>query len=172
MREQLTPAIGTGLLLGVVVALAAIAVTQMSRGAVETAQVSEVDTIQMVSEAVAPPSVNFPNRPEVYFNAVIERPLFAPGRRPSEPVQDEAELPTVEPEANPVVNEPTLPPNVQLHGISGHEYDYSALLSMEGGAPQWIKQGASLDKWRLSSVGADWIILENGENSLRVELYK
>ncbi|MEP6016989.1 MAG: hypothetical protein ABJ251_00700 [Paracoccaceae bacterium] len=109
-------------------------------------------------------------RPDVFYSAITERPLFSQTRRPAtfEPAIEEPVVEVVE--EKPQQEAP--PPNVALHGVSGSVDNLRALLSIEDGAPDWFLTNAIIQQWVLSEIGSDWIVLRRNDKSFRVELYK
>ncbi|SMR83565.1 hypothetical protein SAMN04488030_0042 [Aliiroseovarius halocynthiae] len=173
MKAFVMPVLGTGILLGVVVALGALTITQMfapERTVVQFAsQKTNIASVQNANTSTAP---DLPKRAAVYFEAISERPIFAPTRRPA--VETVEEIAVIEPEVvpEPVEIKPSLPPNIKLHGISGDRENLSALLSIEGGSPDWAPVGTLFGNWKLTDVGADWVLLKSGDAFHRVELYQ
>lgn len=115
-------------------------------------------------------SVSLPERPDVFYAAITERPLFAQSRRPeafaAPPAEEPAPVEAGQPEPE------VLPPNIDLHGVSGSVDHLRALLSVEGGAPEWFETNAIIQRWVLAEIGTDWIMLQHAGRSFRVELYQ
>jgi len=111
-------------------------------------------------------------RPAVYYEAIIQRPVFSPSRRPVAPMpaalEPEPETPA------PAVSEPepVAVPQLRLLGIIGNGSERSALISNQGGDPAWIGQGGSIAGWQIGSVGPDWIEITLDSQKIRIEMYE
>lgn len=78
------------------------------------------------------------------FRAAVERPLFAPSRRPAS-------------QAVPMVSAaPPAPlPNLELVGILAAGEDVFILVRPPGGRVQRLAVGQAIGEWRLDSIGPD-----------------
>lgn len=171
MKAFLVSAAGSSALLGIVVLLGLGLINQYSQEDRQLASLTRSPTSDLSGAPDSSEAAQLPTRPQVYFAAITERPIFAPTRRPVQPSRDDmpvqpAEVTVPEPE------EAEAPLTVQLRGIRGHGDKYSVLLSNDGQTPEWVEVGAAIGRWKVSEIGSDWIIMKNGENSQRLELYQ
>ncbi|MEQ6204725.1 hypothetical protein ABMC88_16910 [Sulfitobacter sp. HNIBRBA2951] len=111
-------------------------------------------------------------RPDVFYAALLERPLFAPGRRPvvAEPeievvAQQEVREPTPEPTKAPA-------PDLGLLGVMGTDNTNSALVANAGGDPIWITTGTTIAGWTVTNIGTDWLELNLDDETIRIEMYQ
>jgi len=111
-------------------------------------------------------------RPDVFYAALLERPLFAPGRRPviAAPeiqvvVQEDAPAPPPEQEKPPV-------PELALLGVMGSDNNNRALVSNAAGDPVWINPGTTIAGWRVVTIGPDWLELKLDTETIRIEMYQ
>ncbi len=113
-----------------------------------------------------------PERSDVYYQAILDRPVFELTRRPIDP---EAEIP--EPEPTPVVvveapePAPELP-NVSLLGVMSTGSRIQALISVDGGELIWLSEGESIGGWTITGAGEDWLELAAENNKVRLELFE
>lgn len=110
-------------------------------------------------------------RPAVYYEAITERPVFSPARRPVAPEETEAvveEPPAPEPAPEPAA---AAPPAIRLLGVIGTGNRRSALVSHQGAEPAWITVGTVIEGWTLAEIGPDWIEMVNSPQRFRVEMY-
>jgi hypothetical protein len=99
-----------------------------------------------------------PSRDEL--EAIAERPLFSPSRRPF--VAAEAE-----PAAAPVRS---LPP-LQLIGVLLTEQQRTALIQAVGeGDPTWVREGHKLQGWQVEKIEQDRVHVRAGDRLEMVEL--
>ncbi|MHA6268367.1 hypothetical protein ACXYMP_16020 [Aliiroseovarius sp. CAU 1755] len=171
MRTVLAPVLGSGVLVGIVVLLGFGLMGQIAQEDSGRDGLAEPESGTALVASASSDTARLPTRPEVYFAAITERPIFAPTRRPVQAARDEKPAQTVEVTA-PLLEQDEVPLAVQVHGIRGQGDAYSALLSSGGQTPEWLDPGASIGGWKVSEIGSDWIIMNNGENSQRVELYQ
>ncbi len=111
-------------------------------------------------------------RPEVFYAALLERPLFAPSRRPvvAEPevdviIQEEAPRAEPEPEKVPI-------PDLGLLGVMGTDNTNRALVANAGGEPVWITAGTTIAGWTVAAIGPDWLELNLDNETIRIEMYQ
>ncbi|MEP4627168.1 MAG: hypothetical protein ABJR46_16630 [Tateyamaria sp.] len=168
MTRFFPPLLGTSALGLTAAAMTSLAWQQLNQTA--DYSVPKERTVSRDSAELAGRTTSLTVRPNIYYSATTERPLFLQSRRPTELEQLEKEViletPTkqLEPDAPP--------PAVALHGVSGSINDLRALLSIEGDAPDWFLTDAKIQQWVLVEIGADWVVLQRNEISFRVELYK
>lgn len=106
-------------------------------------------------------------RSKAYFDAIVERPLFATDRRPTD-------LAATPQKAARVAADPELiivPPRVELMGTVVNETRRAALLAMNDEPPSWISQGSSLDDWTVTTVEDEAVELTIQNQTIRVELF-
>ncbi|MFZ5963019.1 hypothetical protein ACOXXX_08730 [Thalassococcus sp. BH17M4-6] len=113
-----------------------------------------------------------PRRPDVYYDAVTQRPLFAPDRRPL--VLDDT--PEADP-PDPVVATPPKPvvvppPAVRLLGVMGAADENRALVQNAEGEALWLTQGTELAGWTISRIGPNWLDLSRASETIRIEMYQ
>lgn len=119
-----------------------------------------------------PASASLPKpRPDIYYAAITDRPIFEPTRRPvtmaPTPVEVEPETIEVAPTSS---DRPPLPV-VELLGVIRSSESGSALLSIDGGAALWFKEGATISGWRLNKVLDEQIEFVRDSESEIVDLY-
>lgn len=96
--------------------------------------------------------------PREAFRAALERPLFAPSRRPARPA--EAVAPEVEPEEQPVLEGPRAPP-FRLVGTVGRRGRTEALLvAADGARLARAVVGAEVSGWLVVEVGPEHLVVE------------
>lgn len=110
-------------------------------------------------------------RPDVYFDAVEERPLFAPSRRP---VVAASILGTVaEPE---LVEQPLTIAAVDdaalvLLGTMQGSDGWLALIRDSGATAEWQQVGARVADLTITAIGPDWATLASETTEVKLELY-
>jgi hypothetical protein len=106
----------------------------------------------------APVEFEPPSRNEL--EAIAERPLFSPSRRPFVAVE-------AEPAAAPVRS---LPP-LQLIGVLLTEQQRTALVQAVGeGDPTWVREGHQLQGWQVEKIEQDRVHVRAGDRLETVEL--
>ena len=115
--------------------------------------------------------------PDSFYEVILERPLFAPSRRPVKiaAVQEEAEPLDEEPfDEEPVeVLEATIEPlDFVLSGVLESGGERSAFLRQDGEAGSWFRVGETAGSWSVDAIGADWVELSAGEQTFRLELFQ
>ncbi len=170
---RMLPALGTALL---VVSSSYLGTTAL--GSVRAAS-SAREALTPPQTSVAPPgsAVN-PDRPgeppEELYQAILDRPLFAPSRRPmpvSAPPTPTTSLPTLEPVATLPEPKTVSPPSLALKGIVGGRDRSVAFVEQAGAEPAWLAQGMMIEDWELAVIGRDWIVLRQGEQEVRIDLF-
>lgn len=136
-------------------------------------ELSEEFPIAPQVTAAAPVALDLPpEQPPVYespapnqFDAIANRPLFSPSRRPFVPeVEEEAEA---APEAEPDLG----PPEVELVGVMLSDKQRAALLApTAGGQLQWLYEGQSWEDWVIEKIEPDRATLRQGERGAMLEL--
>ena len=112
------------------------------------------------------------SRPDVFYQAITQRPLFAPSRRPNEPVSVVAPATTtrpVQPQPAPIARQPE---NLRLTGVFGQDAAKSALIDDSNGHAIWVQVETQIDGWTVTDIGADWILLSDGDATFRLELFE
>lgn len=115
-----------------------------------------------------------PSKPsEEALREITNRPIFSESRRPRRaaivPVEP-ARTPEPKQVAKPRVELPE--PKVQLLGVLMGGSTSSALISLEGGDPEWVKEGSRLAGWQLEKIFSDSISISSHNRVLTVELYR
>lgn len=123
-------------------------------------------------------SVHRSVRPEIYYKAVVERPIFSVERRPfeSSDVVSQAIQPEAMSEREILPTSPPLP-EVILLGALIADVSRSALVSVAGSDPEWLHENDAVsDGWRIVSVHSRWIeidnLLDDNNDSVKIDLYK
>jgi len=170
MNGKLLPAAGTLILLAgaYVSAQYARVVFQGSISSVQsTGTARPSDSVQQSTPVSLPKP-----RPELYYAAITNRPVFEPSRRPVYVSPEQ-----VEPESQ-VVNIATADdglspfPAVELLGVIRSSDSRSALLSIDGGAALWIKEGEMVVGWQLNRVSNEQVEFVRDSEREIVDLYK
>ncbi len=109
-------------------------------------------------------------RSDVYYQAILDRPVFEITRRPIEP---QAQTPEPEPEVA-VVAPPPAPelPKVSLLGVMSTGSRIQALIAVEGGEALWLTEGEKIGGWTITGAGKDWLELAAEDNKVRLELFE
>ena len=109
-------------------------------------------------------------RPDRFYQAIAERPLFAPGRRPAAVDAAPAEPEVVE----AVEPEPAAPEALaaRLSGVMAGGARPAALIAIGAAAPEWVRVGDSVGSWILVGVDGAGADLESGGRSQRLELHR
>lgn len=121
----------------------------------------------------APPNaqpLEFTERPEPprtprddAVDEIAARPLFSADRRPYEPPPEPVQ--EVVPTAIPSVP-------LELAGIFVSEADKAALVlvSDNGNPPAWLREGQSIEGWRVATIEQDRVLLRQGEQERELRL--
>lgn len=170
MIARLLPLIGTGILIAIT-ALLGIKAAEVSK----RRPANSVATLTQDAPAPQTQTAHIAQRPDAYYAAITERPVFAPLRRPYVP-----KVAASEPAPKPAVEVPkpvaqaieARPPEVTFQGIITRDERKAALIGLDGEAPAWVAQGDSIAGWTLSNIGNDWIEISRDARSIRVDMYK
>ena len=101
------------------------------------------------------------------FDAMIERPLFSPTRRPPPPPP----APLTMPSAGPVQAPPPPAPNVTLSGvISGGGGGVALLRRPQDQTPVRVASGGQIDGWTVTEIRPRAVVLRRDARSVTVEL--
>jgi hypothetical protein len=133
---------------------------------IELQGVSQHSLATEASGASPAPDLSRPEEPAVavpplaVYAPVIERPVFAPTRRP--PLVPE-----------PLEARPTRPGGITLKGVVLSSQKRIALLEAPGSGsdPQRIAEGERLEGWIVEAVLADHVVMRKGEVMRRLELH-
>ncbi|MEZ5823868.1 MAG: hypothetical protein R3C97_03730 [Geminicoccaceae bacterium] len=111
--------------------------------------------------------------PASRFEAMIERPLFSPMRRPSEPVLVAIEYePVIEPAAGPDEPVGPLDPTIAFVGSLKRSGETLALITREReDYVQAIRTGDEIDGWKVVEVGERSLELEAAGERRRLEIF-
>lgn len=162
----LPPIAGTALLVATFLLLLLQLVRVMDAASSDTIAVEAFELPKNdASNAIAPTLRGM--RPNAYYDAVTDRPLFAPQRRPFEP----AVVVDTEPQApEPVaVEEPQ--PIFRLKGVMNIDGGYRALVESSAGVTEWIEEKNELSGWVIEEIGPDWVEIKKNESSIRLDMY-
>jgi hypothetical protein len=174
--NKLNPALGTLILIALTGSAGYLAFS-VAKPSFTFIKLPEIGSEEVALEATAEaPDLVPDQRPEIYFAAILDRPLFAQSRRPqvleSASVQ-EAPVLIPEPAPAPEPEAVILPePNVALLGITAGGAQNSALISVEGAEPEWLEEGSNISGWRIEGIKPSAIELSESGRSLRIELYR
>ena len=170
MIARLLPLVGTGVLLAATTAIG----IEVNRVINDPPALPDTGSDMSNASPVAPSDTTSPRRKPratVYYEAITDRPLFAPSRRPVE-AQAEIVVPEPVPDSEPTPPpEPTAPPQVTLHGVITSGDRSRALLGLEGAAPEWFDLNASIAGWTLAEIGPDFVRLTRDTQKFRVDMY-
>lgn len=110
------------------------------------------------------------SRPDVYFEATLQRPIFFQDRRPRQPeIEREQPVDTI----SVAVNQPEQEmPDLELRGVAGSSGSYKALISLKAGNPDWVRAGDVIENWKIEHIGATWIDIRNASQEIRIEMYQ
>ncbi|MEO8531354.1 MAG: hypothetical protein ABI459_09020 [Deltaproteobacteria bacterium] len=170
---MLAPIAGTALLATV---LAGSVMLVMRQQSVES--VPPVPLSTTTPENVSATTINMPaRRPDLYYQAIADRPLFSPTRRPFEPdvvLTGAAEpdpkmtaTPVTEPAAQPA--EP--PPDFRLLGLMTTAKGGRALIAVGDTAATWFGDGENLMGWRIGAVTRNGLTLTKDKIVINLEIY-
>ncbi len=120
----------------------------------------------MTSPQQGEPSVLPTPRPNVFYDAITDRPLFAPSRRPNM-ISEVLEI--EEPEQ---VQEIRRPDNLVLSGVLDGTLSRSAFISVGGLEGEWFRTNDEIEGWAITDIGPDAITLTDGNDSFRLELFE
>lgn len=111
-------------------------------------------------------------RPEIYYDAILDRPLFAPTRAPIRAEPEPAQpTPVAATPMAPAMD--TAPPtDLILSGIMGDEDNRSALLGFDETNKEWMRIDDELKGWTIAEIGADWVELSLDRQTYRLELFE
>lgn len=113
--------------------------------------------------------LNLPTaQPDIYYEAITQRPIFEPTRRPF------AAAPAVDLIITEVPSDTaiTLPDNLVLSGVLGGGNSRSAFVSWADGAGEWVRIDDKVDGWVVTEIESEWITLTAGEDTFRLELFE
>lgn len=165
MKELVARMAGTGFL--VTGLLAAVYIAPAMR------PTSDEIVVQDVTKTIAATLESRPlamaTRSEIYFQAVLDRPVFAPTRRPTvtDAIEDAPE--EVAPATQVVA---TTTPDMLLLGVLSGGESSKLLVSVSGGSPIWVTKGDEIDGWTLTDAGADWAEVSQNQMKFRLDLYQ
>lgn len=162
------PFLGTATLTGIAAALGTLAF-QTTPAAPD---IVPTQTTDPVPQTTAQQNQTLPSaRPDVFYAAITERPLFAPTRRPVDNATPAAVV-TQAPE--PAVTAPVLTPptDLKLSGILGGGTNRSAFVAREDGSGEWLRVDTKIEGWTITEIGPEWIVLSAGDDTFRLELFK
>lgn len=171
--RALLPYIGTVILLAFAAFGVSLAVQAQSNLEVSSLDRSSVspEAPESAQETKSASSISLPRlRPAVYYEAIVERPLFSPTRRPFVP-QAEAAL-EIEVEQQDGPQELSTPPDLVLLGAMGRAGNPIALLEHDGEPAEWFAEGEVFDGWSLSKIGSDWIAITDGNSEIRLDMFQ
>lgn len=139
----------------------------------DTSLLSSGTESQAYSVHAEPDSTEFQraSRPASFYQAILERPLFSPSRRPESleiPVETNAERNGVDEPVEVDIRQP----DFTLHGTIATGGSGSALIAIDQEPPTWLRQQSSISGWVLSKVTPKFIELENESGTITVFLFE
>ncbi len=165
--ELLLRLVGTGSLAALLAGAIAFAVerdVEVERNTVQNA----LEDHESLAQPIRSPSTQ--ERSDIYYQAILDRPVFEITRRPIEP---QAEAPEPEPE---IIVEMPAPapelPKVSLLGVMSTGSRIQALIAVEGGEALWLTEGEKIGGWTITGAGKDWLELAAEDNKVRLELFE
>lgn len=168
MKSLLLAISGTSIL-AAVAALSCYAAGRMVMSATERSGLAaQTEQSQAVESAEADRTARSP-RSKIYYAAIVERPLFAPNRRPNAPLKSD-EVQEVVVSAEPVTSSER--PEISVHGVMVDATGSKVLISAVGESPQWAKPGTKIGGWTVSDIGPDWVELSLASETFRFEMYQ
>jgi hypothetical protein len=172
MISRLLPFIGTG---GLLLLLAWLGVKAVEVYQAQPTYVAIPELSPTEIEKTAPVTqLQVTTRPEVYYAAITDRPLFEPGRRPfigKTTAPEQVPEPVAEPPATAEPKE-LPPPVLSLQGVMTIDNNTVALIAINGSIPDWVSKGDPVSDWTLSEIGSDWVEISRKSRRIRVEMYK
>lgn len=138
--------------------------TDSSNNGADKAAVSKAKQIKETSV-----SVSSNTRPKVYYNAITDRPLFTPDRRPVSK-EREPQVEVVEPEVG-VDDKAEISTNITIYGILKTGDRGSALMSFDDGERQWIQLNKEISGWTLTQISSEWVKVKNNNDEIKIWLY-
>ena len=174
--RALIPVFGTCILCGAAVTTGQLALQTSFEAPALLSADKHAEGEASTASAETSPELQRRDRPDIYYQAITDRPLFSPTRRPIElapltsvPQEPEEDIVVVEePAPEQVIPEP----DAILLGVMTNGALGSALVSLDGAQAVWRSEGDDLNGWTLRSIEADAIELNEADRSLRIELYR
>ncbi len=169
--DKFLPVFGVVLLSGMTIFLGQWALT--SAPIVVATDTLSVPDPEIDSHNTGARRLTFPSaRPEIYYNAILERPLFAPTRAPqdSEPELGQTSS-AVTTQITPVATSAPAT-DIRLSGIIGSENNRSALLGSDDSNKDWMQVDDTINGWSITEIGADWVELSLDHQTYRLELFE
>lgn len=171
MRRVLIPLFGTALLCALALLLG-----QQAVNVIRHEQTSPLP--QATPAAALPTSARASaqtaavRRPDVFYSAIVDRPLFAPTRRPV--VEDDVEDVAVEAVVEEVAQDIQTPPpdDAVLAGVMGNSDNKSAFIVLDGADGVWMKLGETVAGWTITEIQANWVELSADDAKIRLELFQ
>lgn len=111
-------------------------------------------------------------RPDIFYDAVVDRPIFSPTRRPL-PLNEGVDIATLEPTTPPPEKEQNAPPPpLRLLGVMGTDNIRQALIQIDTNEADWMVEGTNLTGWTISEIGPNWLDLKSKNETVRIEMYQ
>lgn len=130
--------------------------------------IAGLEPTSVTKEAVSTrPNVSL-ERNDVYYQAILERPVFEVSRRPVTWNDEEAILEPIE--VQPEVEAEL--PQVSLLGVMSEGSHYQVLISVEGREGVWFNEGDKIGDWTIAKAGENWLELASDNKKVRLELFK
>ncbi len=110
-------------------------------------------------------------RPEVFYNAILDRPLFNANRRPviqQAKSEENTSRPVVPASSRPQ----ELPAGLSVNGVLSGGPSPTALVGTDSSGPVWISEGEEIEGWVLTKISAYEVKFSNGAREVNVELFK
>ncbi|WP_108813230.1 hypothetical protein [Loktanella sp. Alg231-35] len=166
--SKLLPLLGTLLLAACAGGLGYLAIT----GAPKQMPLSRQNTTENPSNPLPSQSANLAlptAQPDTVYAAITHRPLFAPTRRPTELLVAQTSV-----AREPIAKAQTQswPDDIVLSGVLGTGDDPVALIVANNDEGEWFRVDDSFEGWRVTEIGADWIVFTAGDEHVRLELFE
>ncbi|MEM1159380.1 MAG: hypothetical protein AAGJ28_00465 [Pseudomonadota bacterium] len=112
-------------------------------------------------------------RPDRFYAAITDRPLFNETRRPSAVgAAAEAPIAAPAPASEPAEATAPTPPEVALKGLMLGGATDSALIAWPDGRTEWRRLGEKIDGWVLQEIDPGFVTIINAGVTHRVDLYR
>lgn len=166
MTRLLHPLLGTSFLvcltaLAAYGAISTVIDREQSQPQTESVHFDALEVNDRVFSARAP-------RPEAYYRAITERPLFAPGRRP---VDARTAAEQVEPIQETPPSSPIPEPEFELLGVMQVGEQPTALIRPDDGTAVWVSEGQSIQGWNITEIEANSVEISRDARRISLRLY-
>ena len=116
------------------------------------------------------------SEPQPSYQAVLERPLFAPTRLPipiqAVAIESDAETPIVVLDAPVVEVTEIQPPTFELKGVWRNTRASLVYIEQPGRDRVWVGIDYLIDGWQIVEIGRNWVTIAQGGQQIRVSLFE